>query len=155
MADAGGAEAVSGVMRKDGTMKLSDLRTSEEVLAGALRDPAFRAEWERTAVARALASQVVAYRAKHGLSQRALADELHMSQPQVARLEAAIHNPEIETLRRVASVLEVEFDLKISQRQEPTLSSRPGSKAASRRSPSRVPETGVRDSYDLPKAATG
>jgi hypothetical protein len=26
-------------------MKLSDLRTSEEVLAGALRDPAFRAEW--------------------------------------------------------------------------------------------------------------
>jgi hypothetical protein len=34
-------------------MKLSDLRTSEEVLAGALRDPAFRAEWERTAVARA------------------------------------------------------------------------------------------------------
>jgi len=78
-----------------------------------------------------------------------------MSQPQVARLEAAIHNPEIETLRRVASVLEVEFDLKISQRQEPTLSSRPGSKASSRRSPSRVPETGVRDSYDLPKAATG
>jgi ribosome-binding protein aMBF1 (putative translation factor) len=86
-------------------MKLSDLRTSEEVLGGALRDPAFRAEWERTAVARALASQVVAYRVKHGLSQRALADELHMSQPQVARLEAAIHNPEIETLRRVASVL--------------------------------------------------
>ncbi len=35
--------------------KLSNLRTSEEVLAGALRDPAFRAEWERTAVARALA----------------------------------------------------------------------------------------------------
>ena len=62
-------------------MKLGDLRTSEEVLAGALRDPAFRAEWERTAVARALASQVVAYRVKHGLSQRALADELHMPQP--------------------------------------------------------------------------
>jgi transcriptional regulator with XRE-family HTH domain len=136
-------------------MKLGDLRTSEEVLAGALHDPAFRAEWERTAVARALASQVVAYRVKHGLSQRALADELHMSQPQVARLEAAIHNPEIETLRRVASVLEVEFDLKIPQQQEPTLSSRPSAKAASRRSPSRAPETGVRDSYDLPKAATG
>jgi transcriptional regulator with XRE-family HTH domain len=78
-----------------------------------------------------------------------------MSQPQVARLEAAIHNPEIETLRRVASVLEVEFDLKIPQRQEPTLSSRPGAKATSRRSPSRAPVTGVRDSYDFPKAATG
>jgi transcriptional regulator with XRE-family HTH domain len=140
---------------KDGTMKLSDLRTSDEVLAGALCDPAFRAEWERTSVARALASQVVAYRVKHGLSQRALADELHMSQPQVARLEAAIHNPEIETLQRVASVLDIEFDLKISQRQEPTLSSRSSAKAASRSSHSRALETGVRDSGNLPKAATG
>jgi transcriptional regulator with XRE-family HTH domain len=78
-----------------------------------------------------------------------------MSQPQVARLEAAIHNPEIETLRRVATVLDVDFDLKIPQRQEPTLSSRPGAKGASRRSPSRAPVTGVRDSYALPKAATG
>ena len=78
-----------------------------------------------------------------------------MSQPQVARLEAAIPNPEIETLRRVASVLDIEFDLKIPQRQKPTLSSRPSTKAASRRSPSRAPETGVRDSYDLPRAAAG
>ena len=78
-----------------------------------------------------------------------------MSQPQVARLEAAIHNPEIETLRRVASVLDIDFDLKIPQQQEPTLSSRPSAKAASSRSPSRAPETGVRNSDDLPKAATG
>jgi transcriptional regulator with XRE-family HTH domain len=133
-------------------MKLSDLSTSEEVLLGVLRDPAFRTEWERTAVARALASQVVAYRAKHGLSQRALADELHMSQLQVARLEAAIHNPEIETLQRVASVLDVEFDLKIPKQQEPTLNSRPSVKAASRRSRMRPLETGVKDSHDLPKA---
>jgi transcriptional regulator with XRE-family HTH domain len=98
---------------------------------------------------------VVAYRVKHGLSQRALAEELHMSQPQLARLEAAIHNPSIETFLRVASVLDVEFDLKIPQRQEPTLSSRPRAKAASRRSPSRAPVTGVKDTDDLPKAATG
>ena len=95
------------------------------------------------------------YRVTHGLSQRALADELHMSQLQVARLEAAIHNPEIETLRRVAGVLEVEFDLKIPQQQEPTLSSRPSAKAGSSRSHSRAPVTGVRDSDDLSKAATG
>ena len=73
----------------------------------------------------------------------------------MARLEAAIHNPEIETLRRVASVLDIEFDLKIPQQHEPTLSSRPRAKATSRRSPSCAPQTGVRDNYDLPKAATG
>jgi hypothetical protein len=56
---------VTVVTFKDGMMKLGDLRTSEDALAGALCD--FRAEWERTAVARALASQVVAYRVKHGL----------------------------------------------------------------------------------------
>ena len=66
-----------------------------------------------------------------------------------------IHNPEIETLQRVASVLDIEFDLKISQRQEPTLSSRSSAKAASRSSHSRALETGVRDSGNLPKAATG
>jgi transcriptional regulator with XRE-family HTH domain len=138
-------------------MKLSDLRTSEDVLAGAQRDPAFRAEWERTAVARALAVQVVAYRVKHGLSQRALADELRMSQPQVARLEAATHNPEIETLLRVSSVLDVEFNLKISSLlEEPTLSTRPSrTKVAPRRSRSRTPETVVKDSDDVPKVATG
>ncbi len=138
-------------------MKLSDLRTSEDVLAGAQRDPVFRAEWERTAVARALAVQVVAYRVKHGLSQRALADELRMSQPQVARLEAATHNPEIETLLRVSSVLDVEFNLKISSLlEEPTLSTRPSrTKVTPRRSRSRTPETVVKDSDDVPKVATG
>jgi len=65
------------------------------------------------------------------------------------------HNPEIETLRRVAGVLEVEFDLKIPQQQEPTLSSRPSAKAGSSRSHSRAPVTGVRDSDDLSKAAIG
>jgi ribosome-binding protein aMBF1 (putative translation factor) len=137
-------------------MKLSDLRTSEEVLTSALRDPAFQAEWERTSVARALASHVVAYRIEHALSQRALAEELQMSQPQVARLEAAIHNPSIETLLRVARVLDVEFDLKVQpQRQEPTLSTRPSANVAPRRNRSRAPETAVSDSGGPPKAATG
>jgi hypothetical protein len=33
-------------------MKLSDMKTSEQVLADELGDPAFKAEWDRTAVAR-------------------------------------------------------------------------------------------------------
>jgi len=60
-------------------MKLGDLRLAKGS-RGRFCASRVPAEWERTAVARALASQVVAYRVTHGLSQRALADELHMSQ---------------------------------------------------------------------------
>ena len=35
-------------------MKLSDLQTSEQVLANELKDPGFCAEWTRTTVARSL-----------------------------------------------------------------------------------------------------
>lgn len=38
-----------------------------------LRDPAFRAEWERMALARAVAEAVIRYRVEHGLSQSAQA----------------------------------------------------------------------------------
>jgi hypothetical protein len=44
-------------------MKLSDLTTNEELISERLaNDPAFRVEWERTALARAVALEVVRYR---------------------------------------------------------------------------------------------
>jgi transcriptional regulator with XRE-family HTH domain len=135
------------------TMKLSDLRTSEHVLDDELLDPAFRAEWERTSVARALALQVLAYRTKNELSQRALAAMIGMSQPQVARLEAGSHNPTIETLSRVADVLGTEIDLRIpTRRREPQLTTRRKPTPA-RRSP--VHETATDDKARLRRTAAG
>ena len=91
-------------------MKLTDLKTSDELLAEQLeRDPAFRAEWERTALARAVAVALVRYRAEHELVQKDLARLLGMTQPQVARLEAGEVNPRIDTLMRLASDLGIEF----------------------------------------------
>jgi transcriptional regulator with XRE-family HTH domain len=95
-------------------MKLSQLKTHDEVLAEQLRDRAFRAEWERTVPARAVASKVIEYRAQNGLSQSALARRLGMSQPAVARLERGDHNPTINMLMRLASALDVEFVLDIA-----------------------------------------
>src|SRR5450759_4226477 len=103
-------------------MKLSDMKTSEQVLADELRDPAFKAEWDRTALARAVALKVLAYRTEHSLSQRALASTLGMTQPQLARLEAAEHNPTIDTLARIAQTLDVEFAIDVHpHRREPKL----------------------------------
>jgi len=100
-------------------VKLTDLKTSEQVLAEELRDPDFKLEWDRTALARAVALKVLAYRTEHALSQRGLAKQLGMTQPQLARLEAGEHNPTIDTLARLAQALDTEFAIDIHPHQRP------------------------------------
>lgn len=97
-------------------MKLTDMITREELLEKELADPVFRAEWERTALARAIATHVVSYRGRHRLTQKSLAARLGMKQPQVARLEGGEHNPSIETLARLAAVMDVEINIDIRPR---------------------------------------
>jgi transcriptional regulator with XRE-family HTH domain len=94
-------------------MKLSDMQTFDEVLTEDLKDPEFRARWERTALARAVANRVIGYRTERGLSQGELAEHLGMKQPQVARLESADHNPTIDTLIKLVGVLDIEFVIDI------------------------------------------
>jgi transcriptional regulator with XRE-family HTH domain len=94
-------------------MKLSELKTNDEILQEELQDPEFRAEWERTALARAVALAVVRYRGDRGLSQRNLAERLGMKQPQVARLELGEVNPSMETLMRVSAQLGIEFTIDV------------------------------------------
>jgi len=95
-------------------MKLSEMKTNEELIAEQLRtDPEFRAEWDRTALARAVALAVVRYRAEHELSQRDLAQRLGMKQPQVARLELGDVNPSMDTLMRISSHLGIEFTIDV------------------------------------------
>jgi ribosome-binding protein aMBF1 (putative translation factor) len=95
-------------------MKLSELKSSDQVLTEQLRDAAFREEWERTALARAVATRVVAYRATEGLSQSALARKLGVSQPLVARLELGEHEPTLTTLSRLSRHLGLEFHIDIT-----------------------------------------
>src|SRR5687767_6241914 len=87
------------------------LPTAADVFAelDAEMDPEARARWERTALARAVANAVVAYRTREGLSQGALAEKLGMKRPAVSRLELGEHNPSIETIERLATVLALRF----------------------------------------------
>lgn len=97
-------------------MKLADMQSAGQILDGQMADPAFRTEWERTALARAVAERVVAYRAARGLSQAALARKLGVSQPLVARLEGGEHEPTLHSLARVARELGLEFHIAITPR---------------------------------------
>jgi len=93
-------------------MKLSDMTPFEEVLEEDLQDTAFRREWERTEIARAVALQVVQYRATHHLTQEELAAKIGIKQPAIARLEAGDHQPSVMTLRRLADRLGMEFHIR-------------------------------------------
>ena len=48
---------------------------------------------------------MIGYRVDHGLTQTALARQLGIKQPQVARLEAGDHEPSLATLARLANRL--------------------------------------------------
>jgi transcriptional regulator with XRE-family HTH domain len=94
-------------------MKLSQMKTNDELIAEQMTDPAFRSEWERTAVARAVALRLLRYRSEREISQRELAKLLDMEQPQVARLERGDVNPTLETLMRLAGALDIEFTIDV------------------------------------------
>jgi len=95
-------------------MKLSDLISAEQVKAEALENPAVRAEWDRTAVAREVAHRVVGYRVEHGLSQTELGSRLGVSQPYVAKLERGDQAPSLSPLARLAQRLGLEFHIDVT-----------------------------------------
>jgi ribosome-binding protein aMBF1 (putative translation factor) len=97
-------------------VRVSELKAHGEVVRNNLADPDFAGEWDRTALARAVAERIVTYRAEHGLSQTGLARLLRMQQPAVARLESGEHTPSLDTLWRLASRLGVEFHIDITAR---------------------------------------
>lgn len=93
----------------------------EEVLAEQLQNPEFRELWTQEALARVVSLAVLTYRTDRGLSQTALAKELGMKQPAVSRLEIGEVSPSIETLRRLSSVLGMEFLISIAPSDRPKL----------------------------------
>jgi ribosome-binding protein aMBF1 (putative translation factor) len=94
-------------------VKLSQLKTAEEVRANDMQDLEYRREYERTRLANDVAIKVIQYRVKHGLSQADLARLLGMRQPNIARLESGDHEPTFATLSLLANVLKQDFSVDI------------------------------------------
>jgi DNA-binding XRE family transcriptional regulator len=97
------------------TSRVHNLKTFEEILEEQFAaDPAFREEWERLALAREVANELIRFRAKHELSQRGLAKLLGVSQPRVAELESGEKNPTIETLVQLSRATGLEFAIDVA-----------------------------------------
>ena len=88
----------------------ADVLLSAEMAA----DPEFAAEWERLSLARMVAARLVGYRFDNRLSQRALAEQLGVSQPRVVELESGEKNPQVETLVKIAAATGLEFAIDIT-----------------------------------------
>ena len=88
------------------------MKSFDQLLKEQLQEPEFRDSWERTALARAVANQVIKHRIDHGLSQSALARRLGVSQA-VGRLELGEHEPKIATLSKLARELGLRFTIDI------------------------------------------
>ncbi|MCD2191362.1 helix-turn-helix domain-containing protein [Actinomycetospora soli] len=95
-------------------MKLSELKSAAEVHDEVLTSPEAKAERDRTAFAHDVALRVISYRATHQLSQSALARQLGMKQPAIARLEAGDHEPSLSTLSRLARGLNIDFHVDVT-----------------------------------------
>lgn len=100
-----------------------DLKTHGELVAEEMAsDPDFAAEWQRLALAREVAAELIRYRSENGLSQRALAELLGVRQPRIVDLESGERNPRIETLIAISRKTGLEFAIDIAPvAQQPTL----------------------------------
>jgi transcriptional regulator with XRE-family HTH domain len=87
---------------------------SEDMFTRDMAKPEIRQEYDRLVLASAVSLEIARYRAKHHLSQTALAKRLGMNQSAIARLEAAEHNPSFDTLFRLSSALGIEFLVNIT-----------------------------------------
>lgn len=96
-------------------LRLSGLKTHESLLTKDLKgDREFRAEWKKSAFARAVALRVLQYRASEGITQTRLATQLGMQQSAVARLELGEVTPSFDTLVRLAERLDIELLIDIN-----------------------------------------
>jgi len=98
-------------------MKLSDCPTHEEILAEEMKNPEFRAEYERTAFAHEISMFVLRYRTEHGMTIDDLARQLDMTPDEVTRLEASEYTPSFDTLQRLAEKTGTTFTVEITAKR--------------------------------------
>lgn len=93
-------------------MKLSEMKSLDQVIEEQRADAVFRAEWDGGAFAREVANRVVRYRTEHRLSQREFAAMVGLVQPQIARLEKAEHRPSFDTIAKLTRATGLTFRFK-------------------------------------------
>jgi len=77
-----------------------------------LKDPEFKAEYDRLQPEYAVISAMIRARAERGLTQERLAKKLGTKQSAIARLESGRANPSIGFLKKLAQALNSHLEIK-------------------------------------------
>lgn len=86
-----------------------------ELKAHLLADPDTRTEYEAQAPKLAIAHELIAARARAGLTQGELAERMHTTQSTIARLESGRTMPSMRTLVRYAQATGSRVDVRLEQ----------------------------------------
>jgi len=87
----------------------------EDNRAAAERDPALRAELARIAPFEEIAEKVIIGRTMKGYTQKELAEMTGTSYSQISRIESGQHLPDVVTLHKVGTALDVVFEIPFKQ----------------------------------------
>ena len=77
-----------------------------------LRDPEFKAEYEKLEPEYKIIKQILALRREKNITQAELARLVNAKQPSIARLESGKHNPSLKLLKKIAEVLDSKLDIR-------------------------------------------
>ncbi len=77
-----------------------------------LRDPEFKAEYEKLEPEYKIIRQILALRRERNITQAELARLVNAKQPSIARLESGKHNPSLKLLKKIAEVLDSKLDIR-------------------------------------------
>jgi ribosome-binding protein aMBF1 (putative translation factor) len=92
---------------------INRIYTFEEDLAKRMKNPKFKAEWEKSETEYQLAKEIIKKRLSKNISQRALAKKLKTSQAAVSRIETMSGNPSLSFLKRIATALNSRLVVKL------------------------------------------
>lgn len=86
-------------------------RTFDDYLAEQMKDPEFKAEWDRLEPEFAIVGAIYEARMKKQLSQKQLSELTGIAQADISRMENGNANPSIKTLQRLAEGLGMKLKL--------------------------------------------
>ena len=80
----------------------------------ALKDPAFKAEYDRLQPEFAVINAIFEARREKGITQKDLAEKIGTKQSVISRLESGKANPSIAFLKKLAAALNTKLEIKFS-----------------------------------------
>lgn len=86
--------------------------TLDDAISDAMKNPAFRKEWEKSAPEREIMHEIARGRAKKCMTQKELSKATKINQSNLSRIESGEISPTIKTLKKIANAFGMQVQIK-------------------------------------------